>query len=99
MQSHSSDQKTVQQFRTIRNRQVLVVIPLAVIFLVLAWFGDNLKTVVVGIHDNVIPAAAFLVIVGMAIFSLINWRCPSCKSYLGRSFNPQSCSECGAKLR
>jgi hypothetical protein len=35
---------------------------------------------------------------GLAV-SIINWRCPSCNKYLGRSMGPKVCRKCGAKLQ
>lgn len=32
------------------------------------------------------------------VVSYINWKCPSCKKYLGRSYNPAKCPNCGVKL-
>jgi rubrerythrin len=32
------------------------------------------------------------------VFSLFNWRCPACSSYLGKRFNPRFCPSCGAQL-
>lgn len=44
------------------------------------------------------------ILVGMVsasvIFSFINWRCPSCKRYLGRSlWGPKYCKNCGTRLK
>ena len=39
------------------------------------------------------------IIVGVGVFSLINWRCPGCKAYLGKSFSPRYCPRCGVGLQ
>ena len=48
------------------------------------------------------PVTSTIVIVGVAavgIFSVVNWRCPSCRHYLGRTIYPRHCSGCGVRLR
>src|SRR5262245_60652108 len=43
---------------------------------------------------------AFVVFaVGALVFSLQNWRCPACRRYLGRTWNPRFCPHCGVALR
>jgi rRNA maturation endonuclease Nob1 len=32
------------------------------------------------------------------IFSLFNWRCPSCNKYLGKAINAKFCAKCGVQL-
>jgi hypothetical protein len=44
--------------------------------------------------------AAQIVLIAMFIgFSAINWRCPSCKKYLGNDINRRICKHCGTRLR
>jgi len=48
------------------------------------------------------PALAVIAFVGMftgAGLSIWNWRCPTCRRYLGKAFNPRFCQSCGAHLR
>ncbi|MDK2964947.1 MULTISPECIES: DUF2614 family zinc ribbon-containing protein [Lacrimispora] len=46
-----------------------------------------------------IRPAAVVVIIGVVIFSKINWRCPKCNHYLGKGSNPKICSNCGEELQ
>jgi len=43
--------------------------------------------------------AALLVMLGVLVFSLYNWRCPACRKYLGRAMNPKVCARCGVVLQ
>lgn len=52
-----------------------------------------------GLPRAVILAGAFSLAVAALIFTLLNWRCPACNKYLGKSFSPTFCSKCGAKLQ
>ena len=40
-----------------------------------------------------------LLMVPVVVITLINWRCPACKKYLGNSINPKTCPHCKAELR
>ena len=40
-----------------------------------------------------------VIAVGLIVFSFFNWRCPSCKKYMGRGYNIKNCPLCGVKLR
>ncbi|MFW5839956.1 MAG: hypothetical protein ACOCZE_05185 [Planctomycetota bacterium] len=58
--------------------------------------------IILGDHSGNYPSTAFLVgigIIGLVLIgSFVNWRCPSCRGYLGRSM-PRHCPKCGVKLR
>lgn len=32
------------------------------------------------------------------VISLIDWRCPNCNEYLGKTWNPKFCQKCGVQL-
>lgn len=39
------------------------------------------------------------VVVAVAIFAWVTWRCPACQTGLGRAVYPEACPGCGAALR
>ena len=45
------------------------------------------------------PYVASAVVVGLLVFSLVNWRCPACNRYLYKDIYPRHCSRCGVQLR
>ena len=47
---------------------------------------------------EVVAAGSFVVILGVVLFSLKNWRCPACNAYLGKGMAPSFCSKCGIPL-
>jgi hypothetical protein len=86
------------QFAQRRKRQLFATIPVVgAVLLVIA--ADRLRTPVLGISPSVMAPFAFAVVVGMVVFTLVNWRCPACNSYLGKRLNPSFCSSCGVQLR
>jgi hypothetical protein len=51
-----------------------------------------------------IPISSLYVVLGgivmaFGIGDLLFWRCPNCKSHLGRGWNPAACPRCDASLR
>lgn len=92
------DRKTIQEFRQRQNRQFLAisVTLLLLIFLTLLYrrpdlFGEFSKGIVM--ISQIVCIAAFIV------FSAFNWRCPSCKKYLGTDIGRQKCKQCGSRLQ
>lgn len=88
------------EFRKLRRRQLFIMIPtiaIAFIFALYAGTSPNFQNLT-GRYETlclIIFLAAFLL---LSTFSVYNWRCPSCKKYLGKSLNPAYCERCGAKL-
>jgi rubrerythrin len=39
-----------------------------------------------------------LVILGLIIFIIVDWRCPVCKGLMGEVFQTKFCPKCGFKL-
>lgn len=42
--------------------------------------------------------AQLAVIAAFGVFSVINWRCPSCNKYLGANIYRRECGRCGSRL-
>jgi len=92
------DKKIITEFRLRQGRQFLAisVTLLLVIFLTLLYkrpdlFGEfSRETVSI---TQIVLIAAFIG------FSSFNWRCPSCKKYLGNNIGRQRCRRCGTRLQ
>jgi hypothetical protein len=92
------DNKIIHEFRLRQGRQFLAisVTLLLVIFLTLLYkrpdlFGEFSKETVS--ITQIVLIAAFIG------FSAFNWRCPSCKKYLGNNICRQRCRQCGTRLQ
>jgi hypothetical protein len=88
----------MQDFRLRKSRQFLAIAVTLLLLLLLTLlykrhdlFGE--------IPRNVIFSAQIVLIAAFAGFSAFNWRCPSCKKYLGRDINRRICGHCGTRLR
>ena len=91
--------RIIEGFKQKRKIQLILLIPFAVIvilfFLITRSDVDNIG----GLSSDVLlPPIVILMVLGL-IFSFFNWRCPACKSYLGKQINPKHCHNCGAKLQ
>ena len=92
------DKKIVQEFRLRQNRQFLAIsiTLLLLIFLTLIYKRPDLF----GEFSREIISITQLVLIAAFIgFSVFNWRCPSCKKYLGHNISRQRCKQCGTRLQ
>jgi len=89
-----------EEFKKKKKRQIAVlamVIPVAIGLVLLNQKKDEL---VMGFTYDQIGIVAVAFIIACLIFSFINWRCPVCKKYLGRSeLNPKRCKHCSEVFR
>jgi len=86
-------------FKKRKIRQLFIGIPLLAAVFLIAFMSESETEMVSGISNLFLIIGAGVIIILGLIFSLINWRCPSCKTYLGKKFNPKFCSSCGVELR
>ena len=92
------DKQVFRQFAVRQSRQFLAIAVtlLLMVFLALIYkrpefFGELSK--------NTILAVEFVIFAAFIGFSAFNWRCPSCKKYLGGNINSRICKKCGSRLR
>jgi hypothetical protein len=98
MRQFTSDQETEfkRLFSTRRRRQILLAVPLFVVIITMAVQGDS---EILGIPPAVYGPLFLVLVVAALIFSFMNWRCPACNGYLGKTISPRFCSKCGAVLQ
>ena len=91
------DKKIIHEFRLRQGRQFLAIAVtlLLLIFLTLIYkrpdlFGEFSR--------EIISITQIVLIAAFIGFSVFNWRCPSCKKYLGRDINRRICKKCGSRL-
>jgi len=85
-------------FRRVRNRQLAAVIPALGALLLVLFGASDREAQFFGLAGENLAQIGLAVIVGVVIFSFLNYRCPACNAYLGRSFRPSYCRNCGARL-
>ena len=62
------------------------------------WAKERGTPDVVGIPRDMFEGIALLSVPPLILFTVSNWRCPSCQEYL-RGFNPRVCPQCGVSFR
>jgi len=94
----NDDKQIAREFWLRQGRQFLaiaialfLVLLLAIVYKRQDLFGEYSK--------NTIFAAQLAVIAVFISFTAFNWRCPSCRKYLGRDINKRVCRHCRARLR
>jgi len=81
-----------------RKNQMVVTIPLFAI-LIGFYLGQNREAgTIMGLPAQFVAPVFIVVVLGALVVSFLNWRCPACKKYLGRTFNPKHCHSCSAAL-
>jgi len=92
------DKQIVRDFRLRQGRQFLAI---AVTLLLLLFFALlHKRSDLFGEFSKSTILAAQVVIIAVFIgFSALNWRCPSCKKYLGTNINRPICKHCRIRLR
>ncbi len=87
-----------EQFRARRRRQMLATLPLLACVALMFWFRRQPGAQIGGLSlDQLLPWLGVLV-VGFIVFTLVNWRCPACRRYLGKGIGPNFCRKCGIAL-
>lgn len=91
-------QQIQEEFRERRSRQWTAAIPGVAAFAIALWATRHPEGMF-GLPSGTVAIGAFVVVAVYVIFSLRNWRCPSCERYLGKGMNPSFCRKCGTKLQ
>jgi cell division protein FtsW (lipid II flippase) len=87
------------EFKKRKIRQLIIAVLMVPVVGCLLIVSEKSDTSLFGLNHDQIGLTA-LAIIGLAlIISFINWRCPSCKKYIGKKINPNYCSNCGVDLQ
>ena len=98
MTQKKDDKQVKQEFRVRQNRQFIAiaaalfgVLLCAVVYKRPDLFGTFSKGTLFGVQA--------LVIGSYIGYTSQNWKCPSCRKYLGTDVNRRVCKKCGVRLR
>ena len=87
------------EFARRRRRQIVVTIPAVVVIIAWVLMAEDAMPLPAGVPQGAALVVFFAAVFGMLVFSLFNWRCPACRSYLGKGISPRFCRHCGVALR
>jgi len=88
----------MRDFALCKGRQLLAIAATLVLLLFLVLLHKH-PDLVGEFSKDTIFAAQIVLIAAFIGFSALNWRCPSCKKYLGNDINRRTCKHCGTRLR
>ncbi len=99
MVGKKTDNKEVMRDFGLRQSRQYLAISITLVVLLLILFLYKRSDLFMEIPKKVIVSVQIGVIAAFAIFSAFNWRCPSCKKYLGADIGRRVCKRCGIRLR
>ncbi len=88
----------MRDFRSRQSRQFVAIALTLFILLFLALLYTRYDLFGV-FSKNTIFGAQIMIIAAFIGFSALNWRCPSCRKYLGNDISRRVCKLCRARLR
>jgi hypothetical protein len=98
MAKNKDDKRLIQDFRLRQSRQffAIAVTLILLVFLTLIYKRPDIFG---NVPRDIIFAAQVMSIAAFVGFSSFNWRCPSCKKYLGADINRSICRRCRTRLQ
>lgn len=88
----------MREFEALQTRQIIAIA--ITLFLVLFSAVLNKRPNLFGeISKSTLFGAQALFIAAFIGFTAVNWRCPSCKKYLGKDIHKRFCGHCGVRLK
>ena len=92
------DKRIMRDFGLRKGRQFLAIAATLVLLLFLVLLHKHPDLIGEFSKDTIFAAQIVLIAVFIG-FSALNWRCPSCKKYLGNDISRRICKHCGTRLR
>jgi len=99
MEQQERNQEVIDSFKKRKTRQLIASVPLIAAIIPLVMMEDSAEQALFGIPIAILLPICITVFIAGLIFSIFNWRCPSCSGYLGKAFSPKFCTKCGAQLQ
>ncbi len=87
-----------KEFAMRRTRQVIAVAA-AIVLMVLTALLHRHPGIFGEIAKGTLLKVQALIVLLFVNFTAYNWRCPSCRKYLGSDIGRHSCRNCGVRLR
>ena len=87
-----------RNFARRRRLQFAIAVPFVAVLLAFHLFEDQTKGWLNSFPPAAVVGGVVLLVGGLILFSLRNWRCPACDKYFGRSTKIQHCPSCGVRL-
>ena len=99
MAMQKRDDKQIKREFWMRQGRQFLAIAAALFFVILMAVVYKRNDLLGEFSKNTLVAAQLVVITAFIGFTAFNWRCPSCKKYLGNDINKRACRHCNTRLR
>jgi hypothetical protein len=93
------DEDRVKKAFAVRRSRQLIAMAVAIVLLILAALLYRRPDLFGEFSKGTIVKAQILIILLFINFTAFNWRCPSCRKYLGSDIGRRKCRHCGARFR
>lgn len=77
-----------------RRRRNLSLIPFFVAA-GLAWIARLSPNGVLGVPFSIVGPVAWIVVLAVILYRILEWRCPACNGFMGLVDSPRYCPQCG----
>jgi heme A synthase len=94
-----TDEKHIAREFWLRQGRQLLAIAVALFLVILMAVAYKRHDLFGEYSKNNLMAAQLVVIAAFIGFTAFNWRCPSCKKYLGKNISKHACRHCKTRLR
>lgn len=98
MEVYTHPEEIKEEFRRRRRRQFIYSGCGVVLALLSRVAVSQLGKRAPWLTDEVFVGLFMALVAAFLIVSFLNWRCPACDKYIGRSLFPNFCQKCGAKF-
>ena len=93
-----TQQEIIEHFKIIRFRQFLILLLTLIVVVPIALLDkDGGKLFGYTGSELTMPVICFSLVI--LVITRINWKCPCCNKFLGKTLNPKYCNKCGVLLR
>jgi hypothetical protein len=92
------DNEIKRQFRQSQTRQIIAV-TVALFLVMLAAVLYRRPDLAGAFSTSTLFGLQAVSIVAFLVYTVYNWRCPSCDKHLGSNLHRQRCGKCGARLQ
>lgn len=93
------DEQAIRREFTVRQTRQIIAIAVALFFVLLLAVISKRPDLFGNFSKGSLTALQVLLVIVFISFTAFNWRCPSCRKYLGSNIHRRVCKRCGARLR
>lgn len=93
------DEQTIMRDFTVRQTRQIIAIAAALFFVLLIAVLYKRPDLFGNFSQYSLAVLQVMLIIVFFNFTAFNWRCPSCRKYLGSNINKRVCRRCGVRLQ